>query len=79
MENKQLTAVEWFASELAEILPMVDDMETANKLFGAYLKAKRMEQDQMEKAVSYAISNADMTNNKGYFNIQEYYNQTFEQ
>ena len=40
-------------------------------------QAKEMEKQQMEKAVSNGISKADMTNNKGYFDFEQYYNETF--
>ena len=39
--------------------------------------ALQMEREQMEKAVSNAISKADMTNNRGYFNFDKWYNETY--
>ena len=37
----------------------------------------QMEKEQMEMAVGTGISKADMTNNKGYFDFDKYYNDTF--
>lgn len=37
-----------------------------------------LEERQMEEAVSHGISNADMTNNRGYFDFQKYYNETYK-
>lgn len=37
------------------------------------------EKEQIAYAQSYAISNADMTNNKGYFDCEQYYKETFKQ
>lgn len=36
------------------------------------------EKEQIADAQSYAISNADMTNNKGYFDCEKYYLETFK-
>jgi hypothetical protein len=36
-----------------------------------------MEREQMEKAISNAISKADMINNRGYFNFDKWYNETY--
>ena len=40
-------------------------------------KAKEMHKQEIIEAQSYAISNADMTNNKGYFDCEQYYQETF--
>ena len=40
-------------------------------------QAKEMEKQQIIDAQSYAVSHADMTNNKGYFDCEKYYNETF--
>lgn len=37
------------------------------------------EKQQIIEAQSYAICNADMTNNKGYFDCEKYYNETYKQ
>jgi len=36
-----------------------------------------MEKEQMEDAVANGISKADMTNNRGYFNFDKWYNETY--
>lgn len=36
-----------------------------------------MEKQQIIDAQSYAVSHADMTNNRGYFDCEQYYNETF--
>jgi hypothetical protein len=41
-------------------------------------KAKEIEKEQMEEAVSIGISKADMTNNRGYYDFDKYYNKTYE-
>lgn len=40
-------------------------------------RAKEMERLQLTDAQSYAISNADMTNNRGYFDCDKWYNETY--
>ena len=40
-------------------------------------QAKKIEKEQMEKAVSKGISSADMTNNRGYFDFDKYYNEAY--
>jgi hypothetical protein len=40
----------------------------------AYLEIERL---QLADAQSYAISNADMTNNRGYFDCDKWYNETY--
>ncbi len=39
--------------------------------------AKQMERLQLIDAQSYAISNADMTNNRGYFDCDKWYDETY--
>ena len=36
-----------------------------------------LEKEQMEDAVANGISKADMTNNRGYFNFDKWYNETY--
>ena len=36
-----------------------------------------LEKEQMENAVSNAISKADMVDNRGYFNFDKWYNETY--
>lgn len=38
---------------------------------------KAMHKEEIEVAQSIAISKADMTNNRGYFDAEKYYNETF--
>ena len=40
-------------------------------------QVKAMHKEEIEKAQSVAISKADMTNNRGYFDTEHYYNETF--
>ena len=40
-------------------------------------QALQMEREQMEKAVSNAISKADIIDNRGYFNFDKWYNETY--
>ena len=40
-------------------------------------QALAMEKEQMENAVSNAISKADMVDNRGYFNFDKWYNETY--
>jgi len=37
------------------------------------------EKAQIIEAQSYAVSHADMTNNKGYFDCEQYYTETYKQ
>jgi hypothetical protein len=41
-------------------------------------EAIQMEREQMENAISNAISKADMINNRGYFDFDKWYNETYE-
>jgi hypothetical protein len=43
-----------------------------------YQQARQIHKQEIIKAQSYAISNADMTNNKGYFDCEKYYQETFK-
>jgi hypothetical protein len=64
------TAVEW----LAEKLRVEFGFAFSNNILE---QAKEMEKQQIIDAQSYAVSHADMTNNKGYFDCEQYYNETF--
>lgn len=69
MENKQ-TAVDWLVKQIASR----EDVT----IFKKEIKiAKEMERLQLTDAQSYAISNADMTNNRGYFDCDKWYNETY--
>ncbi len=47
-------------------------------LFETLFKAEEMHKQEIIDAQSYAVSNADMTNNKGYFDCDKYYSETFK-
>ena len=42
-------------------------------------QALKMHKEEIEKAQSFAISNADMSNNRGYFDCEQYYQETYQQ
>jgi len=69
MENKQ-TAVDWLVDKLmkGEFINSTDELIE---------QAKALEKSQMMKAQGYAISHADMTNNKGEFDCEQYYKETY--
>lgn len=66
MKKKQ-TAVEWL-----QHISSYRELDAFD-----FEQAKKIEKEQMEKAVSKGISNADMTNNRGYFDFDKYYNETY--
>jgi len=70
------TAVDWLIDQLIKY-ELVDKTIHPNNIL--FHKAKEMEMYQIIDAQSYAISNADMTNNKGYFDCDKYYKETFKQ
>lgn len=63
------TAIEW----LIEQMPI----RIINSYQSEIEKAKTMEREQMEEAVSNGISKADMVDNRGYFNFDKWYNETY--
>ena len=63
------TAVEWLVSKLPQRM--------LNYLKEEIEQAREMERQQIIDAQSYAISKADITNNRGYFDCEKYYNETF--
>jgi hypothetical protein len=67
------TAVEWLIENMQR-LNQHESPEEWNKLFE---QAKAMEKQQMENAVSNGISKADMVDNRGYFNFDKWYNETY--
>ncbi len=75
-----MTAVEWLMKELSYDngfgvrYPSHNEMAELNEYFE---QAKEMEKQQIIAAQSYAISKADMTNNRGFFDCEQYYNETF--
>ena len=72
---KKQTAVEWLVDQIKS-----DQNQKAlspDEWMEVIEQAKAMGREQMEKAVSHGISNADMTNNRGYFDFDKYYNETY--
>jgi hypothetical protein len=68
MRNKQ-TSIEWLSNKLSV---------TFNTMYAEEIKqAKEMHKQEIIDAQSYAVSNANMTNNKGYFDCEQYYQETF--
>jgi hypothetical protein len=63
------TALQWFMDKL----PHSIETQFSKQI----QQALQMEREQMEKAVSNAISKADMIDNRGYFNFDKWYNETY--
>jgi hypothetical protein len=66
-----MTSIEW----------LINAMENPHKNINwedAKQQAKEMHKQEIMNAQSYAISHADMTNNKGYFDCEKYYQETFK-
>lgn len=81
MEKIQ-TAVEWLFEKINDLLIDFSEGNISATLYGIKAteykyKAKEMEKQQIADAQSHAISNADMTNNRGYFDCDKYYNETY--
>ncbi len=69
-----MTAVEWLISKIeVNSNPSL----TQKEMIGYIEQAKEMEKQQIIDAQSYAISKADMTNNRGFFDCEQYYNDKF--
>lgn len=69
--SKKQSSVEWLFVEL---------WNTPKDKFqwqSIFEQAKAMHKEEIEEAQSIAISKADMTNNRGYFDTEQYYNETF--
>jgi hypothetical protein len=73
------TAVDWLFEELEKHYIINNGELDPTAVMELKRKAKEMEMYQIIDAQSYAISNADMTNNKGYFDCDKYYKETFKQ
>jgi hypothetical protein len=80
----QQTAVDWFIEQIKEydFTPPSNNEEYVIVMPQWIFNAKRDEALEMERlqligAQSYAISNADMTNNKGYFDCDKWYDETY--
>jgi hypothetical protein len=75
-----MTATEFLLINLLNKFPK--EMEylfllDANLIEDILSQAKEMEKQQIIDAQSYAISKADMTNNRGFFDCEQYYEETF--
>jgi len=73
---KKQTATEWLFAHLLPFLPFSDPKEREH-FRKCLAEAKAMEKEQIENAVSNAISKADMVDNRGYFNFDKWYNETY--
>ena len=80
-----MTSIEWLIDQLEQKgdireTPSIRNLQL-NIDTSDYLELKRqakeMHKQEIIDAQSYAISNADMTNNKGYFDCDKYYQETF--
>ena len=72
-----MTAVEWLYNDL---FPKKLDGFSEGEweiIDKAFHQAKEMEKQQIIDAQSFAISNADMSNNRGYFDCEKYYYGTY--
>jgi hypothetical protein len=74
LKRNKMTAVEWLISKIeVNSNPSL----TQKEMIGYIEQAKEMEKQQIIDAQSYAISKADMTNNRGFFDCEQYYNDKF--
>jgi hypothetical protein len=69
MSYTKQTALQWFLDRL----PHAIETQFSKQIE----QALQMERDQIEDAVSNAISKADMIDNRGYFNFDKWYNETY--
>jgi len=74
------TAVQWLQEQLKKGVDFnpLDSNSYLNEVEKLFEQAKAMEKEQMEGAVSNGISKADMVDNRGYFNFDKWYNETYE-
>jgi hypothetical protein len=76
------TAVNWLRDEAIKLVAQamqgtLNEDTLEYQISQIVTKALQMEREQMEKAVSNAISKADMIDNRGYFNFDKWYNETY--
>jgi len=64
-----MTSIEWLLSELEKV--------NYHPTEAMIMYANKLHKQEIIDAQSYAVSNADMTNNKGYFDCEQYYQETF--
>jgi len=73
--NKQQTAVEWFADKIDYLIPFVSDEHA--KYFNSLIEqAKEMEWDQINNAYLQGFNDNDCNPHEDTFNLY-YYNQTY--
>jgi hypothetical protein len=70
------TAVEWLIIQIKN--DQNQKVLTGLEWMRIFEQAKAMEKEQMEGAVYNGISKADMVDNRGYFNFDKWYNETYE-
>ena len=70
-----MTSIEWLIKELYTEMNLSGDGRVLDEILE---EAKEMHKQEIIDAQSYAISHADMTNNKGYFDCEKYYEETFK-
>jgi len=73
--NKQQTAVEWFANKIDYLIPFVSD-EHAKYLHSLKEQAKEMEWDQINNAYLQGFNDNDCNPHEDTFNLY-YYNETY--
>lgn len=80
-----MTSIEWLDEQLQEYVIAADHVANTMVIqisFEEYMdlkrQAKEMHKREIIDAQSYAISHADMTNNRGYFDCEKYYQETFK-
>lgn len=74
MESKQ-TAVDWYFDKIKSHFEHDGDLYEVACM--TYAIAKLKEKEMIADCQSAAISQADMTNNRGYFDCEKYYNETY--
>jgi len=68
-----MTSIEWLQDKWAN-----EKIWTWEKIQEWFEEAKEMHKQEIIDAQSYAVSNADYTNNRGYFDCEQYYKETFK-
>jgi hypothetical protein len=81
-KTKQQTAAEWLNDKIIGLDVEFDMTLISRETYWIKRKeileqANKMFEQQIMDAQSYAVCHTDMTNNKGYFDCEQYYNETF--
>jgi len=71
-----MTSIEWLIEEMLS-KGFFKESVTLTNIDHLQYKAEELHKQEIIDAQSYAVSNADMTNNKGYFDCEQYYQETF--